>query len=276
MKKIVAIALSLLLLCSLTAAMAWETPVTVKVGLVGTTNEMWTEALYNKLLKEGITLEFTYFNDYSMPNINLALGEIDMNAFQHYDYLAKWQKENGDDYDCTLVPLGETLIAPLSLYSKKYTSLDEIKEGDTIAIMNDATNEARALRMLEAAGLIKLSPDITEFATALDVIENPKNLKLYELAADMISTQLDDPQVAVGFLNGQYASQAGFTNEDALITEQYSPDNAEQQGIVNIIAVRESDLENELFKYIAEQYQCDEVKEVFETLYKGTYLAAWE
>ena len=198
MKKVLALVSVLVLLLSCVPAMAWENGVVVKVGIVGSTNEYWTVAMAEKMKAEGIILEFTTFSDYNMPNIALSTGEIDMNSFQHYNYLAKWQADNAATYPTPLAAIGETLVAPLSLYSKKYASLDEIKEGDTVLVMNDPTNEARALNMLVNAGLIKLADTAGEFATALDIVENPKNLNIIEMAADVIGTQMEDPSVAVG------------------------------------------------------------------------------
>ena len=275
MKKVLALVSVLVLLLACVPAMAWEEGTVVKVGIVGSTNEYWTVAMAEKMKAEGITLEFVTFSDYNMPNIALSQGEIDMNSFQHYNYLAKWQADNAANYPTPLAAIGETLVAPLSLYSKKYTSLAEIQKGDTILVMNDPTNEARALNMLVNAGFITLSETAGEFATALDIKDNPYELNIIEMAADVIGAQMEDPSVAVGFLNGQYATQAGFNHEQALLVEAFDPTNAAQHGIVNIIAVREADLENELYQYIAKSFQCDEVKEVFETLYKGSFVPAW-
>ena len=275
MKKVLALISVLVLLISCVPAMAWEKGATVTVGIVGSTNEYWTIAMADKMKAEGINLEFITFSDYNTPNIALSQGEIDMNSFQHYNYLAKWQKDNAANYPTPLAAIGETLVAPLSLYSKKYASLDELKDGDTVLVMNDPTNEARALNMLVNAGLITLSEDAGEFATALHIVENPKNLNIMEMAADTIGAQMDDPSVAVGFLNGQYASQAGFTHDQALLVEAFDPTNAAQHGIVNIIAVREADLNNDLYQYIAKAFQCEEVKNVFDTMYAGTFIPAW-
>lgn len=275
MKKVLALVSVLVLLLSCVPAMAWENGVVVKVGIVGSTNEYWTVAMAEKMKAEGIILEFTTFSDYNMPNIALSTGEIDMNSFQHYNYLAKWQADNAATYPTPLAAIGETLVAPLSLYSKKYASLDELKDGDTVLVMNDPTNEARALNMLVNAGLITLAETAGEFATALDIKDNPKNLNIIEMAADVIGAQMEDPSVAVGFLNGQYATQAGFNHEQALLVEAFDPTNAAQHGIVNIIAVREADLNNELYQHIAKSFQCAEVAEVFNTLYAGSFVPAW-
>ena len=148
MKKLLSLVLAALF-CLSACALAEETPVTVKVGVVGSTNEQWTDVLVPKLAEEGINIEIVTFSDYVMPNIALASGDIDLNAFQHYNFLENWNDENAETYGTKLVPIGETLIAPLSMYSDKYASVDEIQEGDTILVMNDVVNEARALNMLD-------------------------------------------------------------------------------------------------------------------------------
>ena len=124
----------------------------VKVGVVGENNEQWEQVIIPTLKEEGIEIELVKFSDYIIPNEALANGDVDLNAFQHYNFMDNWSKEHGVE----LVSVCDTLIAPLCIYSKKYASMEEIKEGDGVAIMNDVVNEARALRMMEAAGLCLL------------------------------------------------------------------------------------------------------------------------
>ena len=272
MKKILALLVVLILSLSLVASA--ETT-HVKVGVVGSTNEQWTDVLVPMLAEEGIELEIVFFSDYVMPNIALASGEIDMNAFQHYNFMNNWNTENAETYGNSLAAIGETLIAPLSLYSDKYDSVEEIQKGDTILVMNDVVNEARALQMLASLGLITLADDLTSYATVLDIIDNPLELNIVELDAATIGSQMADSSVAAGFMNGQYATRAGYPHEEAIAVEAFDPENPDQHGIVNIIAVCEKDLENPVFKRIAEAYQCDEVAEVFATLYAGSFVPAW-
>lgn len=272
MKKTLAVILALVLCFACASAFAE----TVKIGVVGSTNEQWTDVLVPMLAEEGIDIELVYFSDYVMPNIALATGETDLNAFQHYNFMNKWNDENSETYGgVTLVAIGETLIAPLSLYSDKITSVDEIKEGDSIILPNDVVNESRALAILQTLGLIKLSEDFDTYATILDVVENPLGLNFIELSADMIGSQLSDNSVAAGFMNGQYATQAGYSHDDALAVEEFDASNESQKGIINVIAARAEDAENPTYLRIAEAYQCDEVKEVFDTLYYGSFVAAW-
>ena len=272
MKKVLSLLVVLVLSLSL---VSFAETTYVKVGVVGSTNEQWTDVLVPMLAKEGIEIEIVYFSDYVMPNIALASGEIDMNAFQHYNFMNNWNAENAETYGNTLAAIGETLIAPLSLYSDKYDSVEEIKAGDTVLVMNDVVNEARALQMLASLGLITLADNLTSYATVLDIVEYNVDINIVELDAANIGSQMSDSSVAAGFMNGQYATQAGYAHEEAIAVEAFDPNNPDQHGIVNIIAVCEKDLENPVFKRIAEAYQCPEVAEVFATLYAGSFVPAW-
>ena len=276
MKKILAWVLALsLLLCG--AAFAEEAEeVHVKVGVVGENNEQWEQVIIPTLAEEGIIIELVKFSDYIIPNQALAQGEIDMNAFQHYDFMNNWNEENSAAYGVTLVGLCDTLIAPLCIYSDKITSLDELKEGDQIAIMNDVVNEARALRMLASTGLITLSEDSTELATVADIAENPLGLEFVEMEAALTPTAMKDPAIAIAFLNGTHAKDAGLTNDQALLVEEFDFDDESMHGIVNNIAVRADDIDNPVYQRIAEVYQSDEVRALFDTVYAGVYLPAWE
>lgn len=276
MKKILAWVLALsLLLCG--AAFAEEAEeVHVKVGVVGENNEQWEQVIIPTLAEEGIIIELVKFSDYIIPNQALAQGEIDMNAFQHYDFMNNWNEENSAAYGVTLVGLCDTLIAPLCIYSDKITSLDELKEGDQIAIMNDVVNEARALRMLASTGLITLSEDSTELATVADIAENPLGLEFVEMEAALTPTAMKDPAIAIAFLNGTHAKDAGLTNDQALLVEEFDFDDESMHGIVNNIAVRADDIDNPVYQRITEVYQSDEVRALFDTVYAGVYLPAWE
>lgn len=269
MKRIFA-ALLALSLCLVSFAAPAETA-KVKVGVVGENNEQWEQVIIPTLAKEGIEIELVKFSDYIIPNEALASGDVDLNAFQHYNFMNNWSAEHGTQ----LVAVCDTLVAPLCIYSANYTSLDEVKDGDGVAIMNDVVNEARALRMMETAGLITLKDDITELATVADIAENPKNLVFHEVEAALTATYMKDPSIAIAFLNGTHAKDAGLTNDQALYMEQYSADNPDMHGIVNVIAAREDRADDPVFARIAEVYQSDAVRELFDTVYKGVYIPAW-
>ena len=268
MKKLLSLALAAVLCLSCALALAE----TVKVGVVGENNEQWEQVITPTLAKEGIDIELVKFSDYIIPNEALANGDVDLNAFQHYNFMNNWSKEHGVE----LVAVCDTLIAPLCIYSQKYTSLDEIKDGDGIAIMNDVVNEARALRMLEATGLIKLKDDITDLATVADIEENPKHLVFNEMEAALTASAMSDPSIAIAFLNGTHAKDAGLTNDQALYMEQYDPNNPDMHGIINVIAARADRADDPVFARIAEVYHSDEVRALFDTVYKGVYIPAWE
>ena len=150
----------------------------IKLGVVGENNEQW-QPVIEKLAEENIDLELVKFADYPLPNRALNDGEIDLNSFQHIAYFEDDCKNNG--YDLSII--GETIIAPLGLYSNKIKDVSEIKDGDIIAIPNDATNGGRALKLLESAGLIKIDPAAGYTPTKKDITENPLNLDIKEVEA---------------------------------------------------------------------------------------------
>src|SRR5699024_4705063 len=151
---------------------------TVKIGVVGEDNEVW-DFVIDKLKDEGISAELVKFTDYTQPNNALAEGEIELNSFQHKLFLELFNEDNDTD----LVPIADTNIAPLGIYSDKITSVNEIEEKDTIAIPNDVTNGGRALLLLQTAGLIEVDSDAGVTPTVNDITNNSLNLEIKELDA---------------------------------------------------------------------------------------------
>jgi len=242
--------------------------VTIKLGVVGENNEQW-EPVIAALAKENTTLELVKFADYTLPNQALADGEIDLNAFQHYAFLNNEIKDKGLE----LTAIGETIIAPLGLYSKKIKSVSELKSGDKIAIPNDATNGGRSLKVLEAAGLIKVNPDAGYVPTVSDVTENPLKLEFYEVEAAQTSSLL--PDVAAAIINGGHAVDAGyFPQTDAIYLETVA--QGSDNPYINIIVARTADKDKEIYKKVVAAFKTDEVAEVIKTAYKGAYLPAWQ
>ena len=241
---------------------------TVKLGVVGSIYEdLWTPAK-EKLADEGIDLEFVQFSDYVTPNNALANGEIDLNAFQHRIYL----QSEIDNYGYEIENIGNTFIIPLNLYSDKVKSVDELKDGDTVAIPDDVTNGGRALKVLEAAGLIKLKDGIdpTSDATKLDITENPKNLDIQEIAAEQLPRSLADVDLAV--INGNYALQADLNaSEDSLITE--NPDYAKVY--VNVVACRSGEENSDKIQALKKALQSDDVKKYVDETYKGAVVTVF-
>lgn len=236
----------------------------VKVGIsAGHEEDIW--GLIKELVREeGIDLEIVTFNDYIQPNLALAEGELDINAFQHLPYLEQFNADRGLD----LVRIADTLNYPMGVYSNKVTSISEIKEGDTLAIPNDPTNGARALILFENAGLIKLKEGVGIKATVRDIVENPLNLKFQELEAPFLPKALDD--VAAAVINTNFALENGLipTRDAIFIEPKDSP-------WVNIIAARKEDQNREVFQKIINAYHSDEVKKLIEEKFGDFIVPSW-
>lgn len=241
---------------------------TIKLGVVGENNEQWNPVIEH-LAEDGVTLELVKFSDYTQPNQALADGEIDLNAFQHYAYLNNEIADKGLE----LTVIGDTIIAPLGVYSDKITSLNELQDGDSIAIPSDATNGGRALKLLEAAEVIAVDPEAGYMPELSDITSNSLNIKFIEVEAAGTAALL--PDVAAAVINGGHAVDNGLNpTEDAIYLEsvQEGGDNP----YINIIVARTADKDNALYLKVVEDFQSDEVAQVIENTYKGTYLPAWQ
>ena len=216
----------------------------------------------NDVLKEkGYELEIKEYVDYIQPNLALESGDLDANYFQHLPYLESFNKENGTN----LVSAGAIHYEPFGIYAGKTTSLDELQDGATIAVPNDTTNEARALLLLEAQGLIKLKEDAGLTATKNDIVENPKNLQLYEVEAAQLPRVIGDVDVAV--INGNYAIEAGYKVSDALAVEASDSLAATTYG--NVVAVRAGEENDPAIQALIEALTSDELKAFIESTYDG-------
>ena len=216
----------------------------------------------NDVLKEkGYELEIKEYVDYIQPNLALESGDLDANYFQHLPYLESFNEENGTN----LVSAGAIHYEPFGIYAGKTTSLDELQDGATIAVPNDTTNEARALLLLEAQGLIKLKEDAGLTATKNDIVENPKNLQLYEVEAAQLPRVIGDVDVAV--INGNYAIEAGYKVSDALAVEASDSLAATTYG--NVVAVRAGEENDPAIQALIEALTSDEVKAFIESTYDG-------
>lgn len=248
-----------------------EENVKVTLGVVGSVyEELWAPA-QEALKEEGIDLEIVQFSDYVTPNNALNSGEIDLNAFQHQIYLASEIEQYG--YDLSII--GNTFIIPLNLYSEKIEFVDEIKDGDTIAIPNDLTNGGRAIKVLEAAGLITLKDD-ADFSPTLDDIETYNvDITIEELAANTIPSTLADVTAAV--VNGNYALDFGLKTEEAIFQDT----SVDEHEYWNLIAARTEDLSDpekvELYSKVVAAFQTDATEEVFNETYGGYFIAeGWD
>lgn len=251
---------------------------TIKVGIM--TRDDYTTELWDKITElaaeEGVTVKLTEFTDYSQPNKALAEGDVDVNAFQHIYFLNNWNEENGGD----LQVAGYTIYSPIRFYSgvegekDKYTSIDDIKEGAEIAVPNDATNESRALFLLESAGLIELDVKDGELATLADITKNPKNITITELDASQTARSLESVDGAV--INNNYAKEAGLDTDKALYIEQKG---ANTEVWYNVIAAQngwEDSDKAKAIKVLIAAYNTDEVAEIVERASGGTDFPIWD
>lgn len=243
----------------------------VRIGVVGDYNAQW-DYLKPILAKENIYIELVKYSDYATPNRALNDKELELNAFQHKAFLRNDIKQNG----YKLTAIGDTIIAPLRIYNNKdkIKSLAELKDGDKIGIPSDLTNGGRALKLLEAAGLIKVDPAKGFVPTKADITEYVKKIEIVEAESGMLANLL--PDFAACIINGGNAFTAGFQPEDAVFSEKFDPENPYLKELANVIVARDADKDNAVFKRIVEAYQTPEVAKVIADAYKGGYLPAWK
>lgn len=215
-----------------------------------------------KLLKaKGYDLEIKEFSDYVLPNTALNDKQLDANYFQHQPYLTDFNKEKGTD----IVSAGAIHYEPFGIYAGKTKSLADLKDGSTVAVPNDTTNEARALLLLQAQGLIKLKDGAGITATQKDIAENKKNLKFREIEAAQLVRSLQDVDIAI--INGNYALQGGLKVENALAVE--ASDSLAATTYANIVAVRKGDENRADIKALVEVLKSSEMKTFIKDHFKG-------
>lgn len=246
-----------------------EAKKTVTVGVVGQTNQdekIWNQVKKTTKEKYGVTVKVKSFTDYNQPNKALQEGEIDLNSFQHKAFLNAWNKANKG----TLVPIGNTVIAPIRLYSYKYKNINELPKNATIAVPNDASNESRALYVLKNAGLISFKKGTGKLATIADIEKNPKNLTIKELGAEQTARSLNDVDAAV--VNNTYAIPAKLGDKQTIYTE---PLNKDSEQWINVIVANKKDKDNEAYKAVVKSYQTDAVKKLIHKVYGNSEVTAW-
>src|SRR5699024_2080608 len=194
-------------------------------------------------------------------------GDIDLNAFQHYKFLNEYNEDRGSD----LISIGDTMLAPITLYSNKVESLEELAEGAKIAIPNDPSNGSRSLFLLQDAGLIKVDGQPGEIVGLDKITENSKNIELVEMDASQTARSLDDVDAAV--VNDTFALDAGLDKNLGIYVEDPKSDSVKQY--INIIAARKEDENNEVYKEFVKYYQTEETKQDYETITKGAWIPAW-
>lgn len=232
---------------------------TIKVGASPAPHAEILKEVESELEKDGYKLEIVEFQDYVQPNKALDAGDIDANYFQHKPYMDEFNAKQ----ETELVSIGAIHYEPLGLYQGEKKSIDELAEGDKIAVPNDTTNEARALLLLESEGLIKLKKDAGLTATKQDVVENPKKLEIVELEAAIIPRSMSS--VAMGVINGNYALSAGIKEETAITFE--SSDSEAAKTYANIIAVKKGNEDSEKSKALFKAMTSDKIKKFIEKKY---------
>ena len=238
---------------------------TISVAASATPHAEILEQAKPLLEEKGYELEVKIFDDYIIPNEVVESGDFDANYFQHIPYLESFNEEKGTH----LVDAGDIHYEPFGIYPGKKGSLDDIEEGDTIAVPNDTTNEARALLLLQDNGIIKLKDGVGLEATKNDIEENPHNVEIVELEAAQIPRVVQDMSYVV--LNGNYALQADYSvAKDSLAYEK--SDSEAAKTYVNLIAVKEGNEDSEAIKALVEVLKSDEIKEYINETYDGAVI----
>ena len=261
MKKFVAIVLALALSLCCVSALAAE-----KLTVIATPSP---HAEILELIKEdlaalGYDLDVLVVTDYVTENPAVAGGDVQANFFQHIPYLADYNATASDSEK--LVGVIPTHFEPMGIYSKSISDLKELKDGAKVAVPNDATNEARALLLLQQEGLITLKDGVGVTATVNDIVSNPKNLTFNELEAANVPNVVDDVDIAI--INGNYAIAAGFkVNTDALAVE--SADSEAAKTYANLLVVKDGNQDSDKIKALAEALNSDEVRDYINNTYEG-------
>ena len=267
MKKLVAAVLTGVLVAGTlsTGVYAKDDDKTITVAASATPHAEILDEAKTLLEKEGYDLEVTVFDDYVRPNEVVESGEFDANYFQHIPYLEQFNEEKGTH----LVNAGGIHYEPFGIYPGTKDSLDDLEDGDSIAVPNDTTNEARALLLLQDNGIITLKDGAGLNATVKDIEENPHNVEIVELEAAQVARVTGETAYVV--LNGNYALEAGFSvAKDALAYEQ--ADSEAAKTYVNIIAVKEGNENSDKIKALVDVLKSDEIKDFINENYDGAVI----
>ena len=261
MKKFLSLALAAVLCAFSFASCGAKDEKTVTVAASSAPHAEILEQCKAAMAEKGYTLEIKVMDDYIIPNTSTDSGDVDANYFQHVPYLEQFNAENGTN----LVAVAKVHYEPYAIYAGTCDSLDALADGASIAVPNDATNEARALLLLEANGLIKLSEGAGLTATKNDIVENPTNLNILEMEAALIPGQLDE--VALAVINGNYALASGLDVNKSLAAE--TADSEAAQTYVNVLVVNAGNENNEGIKALCEILVSDAIREFINNSYNG-------
>ncbi|MCH4210041.1 MetQ/NlpA family ABC transporter substrate-binding protein [Bifidobacterium sp.] len=235
----------------------------VKIGVVGKTDPQWT-AFESKARQAGIYVDIVDFQDYTSENPALDSGDLDLNEFQHLLYLANYNVQNGK----SLQPIGGTAVYPLGLYSDQAKNVSDITAGSTIAIPNDETNQARAIGVLQSAGLVTLKGTWTPFASPADIDTTASKVELTPLKAEQVANSLKDPKVAAGVINNDYVKDAGLNPKDAIFSDNADTESA--RPYINVFVARKADADNPTYLKLVKIFQSKEVLDALQSESGGT------
>lgn len=225
----------------------------VTIGVASNDTKAW-EKVKELAKKDDIDLEIKHFSDYNVPNKALSDGDIDLNAFQHFAFLDQYKKAHKDT---NIEALSTTVLAPLGIYSDKVKNIKDVKKGAQVAIPNDVSNQARALKLLESAGLIKLKKNFGLNGTTKDIESNPKDLKIKAVDAQQTARALSDVDISV--INNGVATKAGKdAKKDPIYLEKASSDAVKPY--INVVTVNSKDKDNKTYKKIIELYHSKEAQ----------------
>lgn len=266
MKKLISILLALTIVFTFAACGNNKTADNViKVGASITPHSEILAVIKDELAAQGYTLEVVEYNDYVLPNTATESGDLDANYFQHTPYLDDFNANNGTH----LVSVASVHYEPFGIYAGKTSAITDLTEGATVAVPNDTTNEARALLLLEAQGLITLKEGAGLTATKVDIVENPLNLEIMEIEAAQLARSLADVDIAV--INGNYAIEGGLKVSDAIAVE--AADSEAAQTYANILVVKEGNEEQEKIKVLVSALTSETVKTYIDSTYDGAVVA---
>ncbi|MCI2876423.1 dipeptide ABC transporter glycylmethionine-binding lipoprotein [Staphylococcus hominis] len=252
MKRIIGLLLASIIVLS--ACSGGGSSKKVTVGVASNDTAAW-EKVKELAKKDDIDLEIKHFSDYNVPNKALSDGDIDMNAFQHFAFLNEYKKAHKD---AKIEAMSTTVLAPLGIYSKKVKDIKNVKDGAQVMIPNDVSNQARALKLLESAGLIKLKDNFDLSSTTKDIKDNPKHLKIKEVDAQQTARALDDVDISV--INNGVATKAGLdAKKDPIYLESSTSEAVKPY--INLIAVNSKDKDNKTYKKIVDLYHSKEAQE---------------
>ncbi|MFC4945240.1 MetQ/NlpA family ABC transporter substrate-binding protein [Pseudonocardia sp. GCM10023141] len=233
------------------AAPGGAAPTVVKIGVTDASEDYWT-VYQQKAQAKGITVEFVNFTDYNQPNPALSQNQLQLNEFQHLQYLANYNVKNKD----TLVPIGATAVYPLPLYSTKHTAVDQIPQGGQVAIPNDPTNQARSLLVLEAAKLITIKGGGTSVSTPNDIDTAASKVTVVPVDAAQTATNLAGVDAAI--VNNNYATAAKLGADKVIFKDD--PNSASSKPYINAFVARAADKDNPTYVTLAALYQDPEVQ----------------